>query len=221
VALSGDPRRPLGVMGGTFDPIHLGHLTVAEQTREALDLSAVLFVPAGDPVHKRDRTVTPAHHRLAMVELAVGDNPAFRVSRMELDRSGPSYAVDTMAELAARAELEEREPPVFILSVEALWGFPTWRDPRRILDLCQVAVVPRRGTPGPDRAWLAAQFPGQEERFRFLDGPHLGHSATDIRSRVMTGRSIRYLVPPAVAAYIDEHGLYLAANPIPATRSAL
>src|SRR4051812_45797032 len=112
-------------MGGTFDPIHLGHLTVAEQTREALDLASVVFVPAGDPPHKQDRAVTSAAQRLAMVELAVSGNPRFTVSRVELDRTGPSYAVDTLAELAARADAEGRERPVFILSVEALWGFPT------------------------------------------------------------------------------------------------
>lgn len=206
-------------MGGTFDPVHVGHLTVAEQTREALDLSTVLFVPASDPPHKRDRSVTSAAHRLAMVELAVSGNPRFRVSRIELDRPGASFAVDTMAELAARADAADRERPVFILSVEALWGFPTWREPRRILELCRVAVVPRRGTPAPDDPWLTQQFPGQEDRFVFLDGPHLGHSATDIRGRVAAGRSIRYLVPPAVEAYIGEHHLYRdgTADPSPST----
>ncbi len=208
---SGGLRRPVGVMGGTFDPIHLGHLTVAEQTRQELDLSSVLFVPNGDPPHKRGRAITSAAHRMAMVELAVSDNPAFRVSRIEVDRAGPSYAVDTLAELAARADAEGRARPVFILSVEALWGFPAWRDPRRILELCRVAVVPRRGTPAPDAAWLARELPGLEDRLLHLDGPHLGHSATDIRDRVAAGRSIRYLVLPAVESYIGEHQLYRAA----------
>jgi nicotinate-nucleotide adenylyltransferase len=204
-------------MGGTFDPIHHGHLAVAAQAREALDLEAVVFVPAGDPPHKRDRVVTPASHRVAMVELAVSGDPAFRVSRIELERDGPSYAVDTLTTMAAAAAAEGRPAPVFILSVEALWGFPTWREPARILERCRIAVVPRRGTPSPDRAWLTRSFPGQEDRFLFLDGPHLGHSATDIRERVAAGRSIRYLLPPAVAAYIGEHQLY---QPPPAARSA-
>jgi len=220
VDLSADAHGPLGVMGGTFDPIHYGHLTVAEQTRETLGLASVVFIPAGDPPHKRDRAVTGPRHRMAMVELAVSDNPGFSVSRVELDRAGPSYAVDTIAGLAARADAEGRQRPVFILSVEALWGFPTWREPARILELCRIAVVPRRGTPAPDRAWLTQNHPGQEDRFVFLDGPHLGHSATDIRERAMRGRSIRYLVPPAVAAYIGEHHLYQPAPPPePATRS--
>jgi nicotinate-nucleotide adenylyltransferase len=214
-------RRPLGVLGGTFDPVHLGHLTIAEQTREALDLAAVLFVVAADPPHKQGRAITPAAHRLAMVELAVAGNPGFRVSRTELDRPGPSYSVDTLEELAARADAEGRERPVFILSVEALLGFPTWRRPDRILELARIAVVPRAGTPLPDAAWFRAHFPGREDRFVPLDGPHLGHSATDIRARVATGRSIRYLLPPAVAAYIGEHQLYQPApTPQPLARSA-
>ncbi|MFN8619209.1 MAG: nicotinate-nucleotide adenylyltransferase [Chloroflexota bacterium] len=213
-------RRPLGVMGGTFDPIHLGHLAVAEQTREALDLDGVLFVVAADPPHKQGATISPAAHRLAMVELAIADNPWFRVSRMELDRPGPSWSVDTLAELAAQADAEGRERPVFILSVEALAGFPSWREPGRILDLARVAVVPRGGTPVPERAWLTERFPGREDRFVLLDGPRMGHAATDIRARVATGRSIRYLLPRAVAAYIGEHQLYQPApSPQPLARS--
>jgi nicotinate-nucleotide adenylyltransferase len=195
-------------MGGTFDPIHLGHLAVAEQTRETLGLARILFIPAGEPPHKRDRPVTDASHRVAMVELAVAGNPDFRVSRLEIERPGPSYAVDTVAVLAAAADLEGREPPVFILSVEALAALPAWREPHRLLELCRIAVVPRRGTLVPDRSWLEERFARQADRFLFLDGPHLGHSATDIRARRAAGRSIRYLVPRAVEAYIEEHALY-------------
>jgi nicotinate-nucleotide adenylyltransferase len=220
VELSAATRRPLGVMGGTFDPIHLGHLAVAEHTRELLDLAAVVFVVAADPPHKRDLAVSPAEHRLAMVELAIVGNPWFRVSRMELDRPGPSWSVDTLAELAARADAEGRERPVFILSAEALAGFPTWREPERILDLCRVAVVPRADVPPPSPARLRERFPGREDRFLLLDRPHQGHSSTDLRARVRAGRSIRYLVPAAVAAYIGEHHLYQpATTPEPLARS--
>lgn len=223
VELSAATRKPLGVLGGTFDPIHLGHLAVAEQTREALDLDAVLFMVAADPPHKQGRAISPAADRLAMVELAVAGNPWFRVSRLELDRPGPSWSVDTVAALAARADAEGRERPVLIISAEALEGFPTWREPERILGLCRVAVVPR-AVSTPDRAWIAARFPGREDRFVLLDGPRLGHAATDIRTRVAAGRSIRYLVPRAVEAYIGEHHLYRpdeepAPMPEPATRS--
>ena len=210
-------------MGGTFDPIHLGHLAVAEQARETLDLEAVLFMVAADPPHKQGQRISPAADRVAMVELAVAGNPGFRVSRFELDRPGPSWSVDTVTVLAARADVEGREPPVLIISAEALAGFPTWREPERILDRCRVAVVPRNTTT-PDPGWIAATFPGREDRFVLLDGPRLGHAATDIRARVAAGRSIRYLVPRAVEAYIRDHQLYRpdeepAPMPEPATRS--
>jgi nicotinate-nucleotide adenylyltransferase len=196
------------VLGGTFDPVHFAHLAIAEQTREALDLEVVLFVPAGIPPHKRDQLVTPPSHRVAMLEIAIAGNPRFRLSRLEVDRPGPSYAVDTLQELATRSQSEGRPEPVMILSAEALRGLNTWRDPDRVLEHCRVAVVPRRGygTPGPP--WLAEHFPGREARFTFLDGPDLGHSASDIRRRASEGRSIRYLVPAAVEAYIAEHTLY-------------
>jgi len=204
----GTPLRAWGVLGGTFDPVHFAHLAIAEQTREALDLETVLFVPAGIPPHKRDQLVTGTSHRVVMLELAIAGNPCFRLSRLEVDRPGPSYAVDTVAELAKRSRSEGRPEPVMILSAEALRGLNTWRDPERVLDLCRVAVVPRRGYPTPGPPWLAEHFPGREARFTFLDGPDLGHSASDIRRRASEGRSIRYLVPEAVESYIAEHALY-------------
>ena len=204
------PGRPWGVLGGTFDPIHDAHLAIAEQTWETLDLAGVLFVPAGMPPHKSDQIVTQANHRVAMVELAIAGNPHFRLGRFEVDRPGPSYAVETMQVLNHQARTEHREEPVFIMSVDALRELNTWHDPRRLLDMCRVAVVPRRGYHALGRAWLSEQFPSQERRFQFLDGPDLGHSASDIRRRVAAGKSIRYLVPPPVAAYIAEHGLYPA-----------
>jgi nicotinate-nucleotide adenylyltransferase len=203
------PGRPIGILGGTFDPIHLGHLAIAEQTREALDLAGVLFVPAASPPHKLDRDVSAAAHRLAMVERAIAGNPWFRASRIELDRPGPSYAVDTVRALAAEAAREGREEPVFIISVEALRELPTWRDPEGILAACRLAVVPRLGADAPGRAWLRERFPGLEERFILLAEPTLGHSASAIRERVATGRSIRYLVPDPVAAYIQAQRMYV------------
>ncbi len=199
-----------GILGGTFDPIHYAHLAVAEQTREALALAGVLFVPAGVPPHKRGLAISPAAAREAMVALAIADNPTFRLSRVEIERPGPSYSVETVERL-----LEGRTPAsdeggqyVFILSVEALADLQSWHEPRRLLELCRLAVVPRRGYPLPDKAWLARHFPGQEDRVLFLDGPDLGHSASDIRRRASAGRSIRYLVPTTVEAYIRDHGLY-------------
>jgi nicotinate-nucleotide adenylyltransferase len=141
-----------------------------------------------------------------MVELAIAGNDSFEVSRMELDRSGPSYSVDTLEALAVAGTPEGRL--VWILSVEALEGLPRWHRPERLLELARVAVVPRRGHPRPTDTWLASNFPGREDRFVFLDGPDLGHSASGIRARVAAGRSIRYLLPDAVAAYIRDHRLY-------------
>jgi nicotinate-nucleotide adenylyltransferase len=199
------PGGRLGIMGGTFDPIHVGHLAVAEEAREALRLDRVLFVPAGEPPHKPPGSVTAVTQRVAMVELAIADNPAFELSRVEVDRSGPSYTVDTVEQLArerAGAEL------VVILSVETFAELSTWHEADRLFAAARVAVVPREGYPAPDPAWLAAAFPGIEDRVDYLEGPRLGLSSTALRGRVAAGRSIRYLVPPAINAYIKDQQLY-------------
>ena len=193
----------VGVMGGTFDPIHVGHLAVAEEAREALGLEAVLFVPAGVPPHKSIGGVSSVEHRVGMVELAIADNPAFRLSRVEVDRAGPSWTVDTL-ELLRQAHPEL----VLILSAETLAGLPGWHDPARLFALAQVAIVPRPGHEPPDDAWLDRHFPGARSRVTRLDGPRLMLSSTAIRDRVAARRSIRYLVPDAVARYIGDHGLY-------------
>lgn len=210
-----------GILGGTFDPVHHAHLAIAEQTRETLGLEGVLFVPAAVPVHRPGRPITPVAHRIAMLERAIADNAAFRLSRIEADRPGPSYTVDTL-ELLHRDAREGRapfpapgqghpgsqDPFVFILSVEALAGFVTWREPQRILQLTRLAVVPRAGYPAIGPSWVAERLPGQEDRLTFLDAPELSHSASTIRRLAAEGRSVRYLVPDAVARYIAEHRPY-------------
>ena len=197
--------RNLGVMGGTFDPVHFGHLAVAEEAREVLDLERILFVPAGQPPHKPAGEVISVEHRLAMVELAIADNPAFELSRLEVDRPGPSYTVDTLEELAAGGDRL-----TVILSAETFAELPTWHEPERLFDAARVAVAPRWGYPAPDPDWLAATFPGRESRVSYLEGPRLGVSSTALRARVAAGRSIRYLVPAPVAAYIAANNLYVA-----------
>ena len=194
----------IGIIGGTFDPIHHGHLAIAEEAREALGLERVLFVPAATPPHKPGRPVTPAAHRLEMARLAVVRNPTFAVSDIEVARGGASYTVDTLASLAEDADAE----PWFILSAEALAGLPTWRQPSRILDLARMAVVPRGGYDALDHAWVRSAFPGREDRFRFLPGPLLPISGSVVRRRAAAGRSVRYLVPDAVADYIAANALY-------------
>ena len=199
----------LGILGGTFDPIHVGHLAIAEEAREALGLERVLFVPAALPPHKADREISSPTHRLAMVELAIAGNPAFVASRIELERAGPSYTFETPERLSDLATADGREPDLtFILSVEAFRALPTWRRPERILELARLAVVPRDGYPDASRALLAEHFPGREDRAVFLSGPRLHLSGSELRERAAHGRSLRYLVPDAVATYIGDHSLY-------------
>jgi nicotinate-nucleotide adenylyltransferase len=194
----------VGILGGTFDPVHLGHLAIAEEARESLGLERVLFVPSAAPPHKPGQPVTPARHRLAMVELAVAGNPSFDVGRLEIERGGDSYTIDTLRSLRAGGIAE----PWFILSAEALAAFPSWREPDGILELCRLAVVPRAGYATLDRDWVSRRFAGREDRFRFIAGPLLPISGSVVRRRAAAGRSVRYLVPDAVARYVVDHRLY-------------
>lgn len=193
-----------GILGGIFDPIHFGHLAIAEQTREALALSKVVFIPAGQPVH-RDAPAEAAEHRVRMIELAIADNACFEVSRIEVDADRPSYTVDTLEQLGADQPGIEF---VLIVSAEAGSYLPTWSRPQRLLELARVAVVPRIGYADLPREWLEHHFRGQVDRFTFVQTTRMGHSSSAIRARVATGRSIRYLVPAAVENYIGEHNLY-------------
>ena len=203
----GEPRA-FGILGGTFDPVHLGHLALAREALRELDLEHVRFVPNADPPHKQDQVVTPSLHREAMVALAIAPEPDFRLDRIELERPGPSYAVDTVAELAERSRAQGRPEPWFVMSAEVLDGFDSWRQPERILELCRVVVAPRPGAAPLDASWVAEHFPGCESRFAFLPGPELDIASTSIRERLATGGSIEQLVPRAVLRYITEQGLY-------------
>ena len=142
----------LGILGGTFDPIHYAHLVIAEECRVRLGLAGVIFIPAGEPPHKRRQSVTPAADRLAMVELAIASNPAFRVSRVEIDRPGPSYSVDTIA--ALQAELGPEAELYFIVGQDAMADILTWHEPRRLLALCRLVAIHRPGVREPDMAAL-------------------------------------------------------------------
>ena len=203
------PRSRIGILGGTFDPVHLGHLAIAEATRTALELERVLFLPAGTPPHKQGEVDTPAANRVAMVELAIAGHPGFEVSRVDVDRPGPSYTADSVERIAATERVAGREPDLFlIISVESLAELPDWHEPTRLLATSRIAVVPRPGHPRPDPAWIEASFPGQADRIVTIDGPRLAISSTDIRERIATGRTVRQLLPAAVARYIVDHGLY-------------
>jgi nicotinate-nucleotide adenylyltransferase len=194
----------LGVLGGTFDPAHTGHLVLAEQAREQLRLDHVLWVPAGDPWRKAGEPVSAAEDRLAMVRLAIEGNDAFEVSTTELDRPGPTYTLDTLRQLRGEYAAEEL---VFLMGLDALWDLPNWHRPTELIRLALLGVA-RRGDEQPRLAELERQLPGLEERVRWVEMPRLDISGTELRRRAAEGQSVRYLVPAAVADYIDEHHLY-------------
>ena len=199
----------LGVLGGTFDPIHFAHLALAQEAAESLGLERVLFVPAGSPPHKPGIEISPGADRLAMVELAIAGNDRFAASRLELDRNGPSYSVDTLEALLASRRADGRVgETTLILSADAFLGLMSWHAPRRVLELARLAVAPRDGYPAAGPEFLATHLPDLAGRAVFLDGPRIRLSASELRERAAAGRSLRYLVPDAVAAYIDDHGLY-------------
>ena len=197
----------LGVLGGTFDPIHNGHLAVAREVKDRLDLTEVLFVPAGRPWLKTDTPVSPAEHRVAMVQTAIAGNAHYGLSTVEIEREGPSYTLDTLAELWRR--LGSGDELYFIVGWDKLSELPRWHAPERIIRLCQLVAAPRPGVARPDLAALEGTIPGLSQRVVLLDGPEVDISASDIRQRVAQGLSIDGLVPPAVQRYIREHGLYL------------
>lgn len=202
----------LGVMGGTFDPIHVGHLIAAECAREALALDEVLFVPAGDPPHKENSQVTPAEHRYTMTLLATVTNPRFAVSRIELDRRGKSFTVDTIE--ALKAQLPAETEVYFILGSDSMADVPKWHRPERLLSLCHFIVV---GRPGWDRSAVEASlgplYEPHRERIHPIDIPEVAVSSSEIRARVRAGRSIRYLTPDLVVQYIEERSLYKGGPP--------
>ena len=194
----------IGVLGGTFDPIHIGHLVVAEEARIKLGLSEVLFVPAGQPSLKRDRDITPALHRVEMVRRAIADNPYFRLSTLEVDRPGPSYTVDTLTLL--QGQLTGESSLFFILGRDTLAELPLWKEPQKVVQLCRLVVPPRLGS--RDLRHLEEAIPGLLERVIQLDMPVIGISSSEIRQRIARGLPIRYLVPPAVEQYVTEQRIY-------------
>lgn len=211
----------VGIFGGTFDPVHLGHLRAAEDVREALDLAEIRFVPAAAPPHKNAGAVTAPGERVRLLELAIAGVPGFRVWSIELERSGPSYSIDTIR--ALRGELGAASRIVFVLGRDAFAEFHTWKEYAAIFSLCDVAVITRPPALGD---LSLADFP-VATRGAFCYDPasgafhhESGHrviplsvvpldiSATDIRSRLARGRSVRFLVPPAVEAYLAAGSLY-------------
>ena len=197
----------IGILGGTFDPIHNGHIRVAEETKKQLALDKVMFVLAGQPWMKADRAVSPAGHRVEMVRLAIAGRPDFELSLSEVNRPGSTYTVETISDL--RAQFGEKTELFFIVGWDGLLHLPRWKDTSRLVKLCRIVAVPRPGYVMPDLMKLERQIPGLSESLILLDKPEIDISATEIRKRVAEGLSIYGLVPAPVERYIKEHNLYI------------
>jgi nicotinate-nucleotide adenylyltransferase len=193
----------LGLLGGTFDPVHAGHLMIAEAARHKLSLDQVVFIPAGDPPHKGD-VMAEAEHRYAMVLLATAGNEAFAVSRRELERPGPSYSLTTIREY--RSEVGTQGELFFVAGADTVMEIQTWHRWRDVLGECRFAGVSR---PGFDTAAMLASLPPElRRRVEFVSAPAFDLSSTEIRERIQRGEPVRYMVPEAVDIYIRKHHLY-------------
>lgn len=195
----------LGILGGTFDPIHVGHLILAEEARYLLRLDQVLLAPAADPPHKRDQGKSPAEHRVRMVELAIADNPHLALSRVDVDRPGPHYTLDMM-----RLLRDQVGPDVdlnFLMGLDSLADLPTWHRPVELMEQCNLVALSR---PGAEFDWDALEraLPGVRSRVIVLPMPLLQISGSDLRARAQEGRPLRYQVLPQVEHYIHQQQLY-------------
>lgn len=196
----------LGIFGGTFDPIHNGHLVIAEHVRVTMGLERVLFIPAGHPWFKANRPVTEARHRLEMVKLAVAPNPKFEVSDIEVRREGPTYTIDTLTEL--RETMGEAVEFFVILGTDALNELHRWRAPGEVLDMATIIGVARPEADAVDREALESIRSGASEEIVLVDGPRVDISAVSVRQRMVDGLQVDGLIPQVVHSYIERHGLY-------------
>jgi nicotinate-nucleotide adenylyltransferase len=194
----------IGILGGTFDPIHYGHLIIAEAAIDQLGLDRIEFLPANDPPHKPEGSVSPARHRAAMVQTAIDPVDYFELNCIEMERAGPSYTVDSLEQLV-------RERPQdsfwFIIGGDSLRDLPSWRSPERILELASLAVINRPGAIY-DLAGLEGLVPGLRQRIALVEAPLIDLSATLLRRRFAAGGSIRFQTPDSVIAYMTANGLY-------------
>ncbi len=198
----------LGIFGGTFDPVHYGHLLLAESCREQCRLDEVFFLPTAEPPHKQEKQTAPPANRVEMLELAIGGHPQFSVCLFETNRGGVNYTVDTLAHLQAEDPAREL---FFLMGADSLADLPTWREPGKICQLATLVIIARSGAPQPDLGVLASFASAAriaQIRRHLVEMPEIGLSASDLRRRVAEGRSIRYRTPRAVEMYIEAHGLY-------------
>lgn len=202
---SSSEHRRIGVYGGTFDPVHAGHLLLAECCREALQLDTVLLLPAGNPPHKSDSQIAPASHRLEMLKLAVSGCPEFQIDERELKRNGPSYTVLTLQEIS---EERPKAELFFLMGADSLRDIPGWQDPHEIISLATVVAVNRPGIPMPAPEQITEWAGNLSSSIQVIEIPGSDLSSSDLRSRVAKGRSIRFMTPRAVEVYIAQHELY-------------
>jgi nicotinate-nucleotide adenylyltransferase len=198
------PRNGIGVLGSAFNPPHLGHLALAQEALWQLDLDEVVLMPTGEAPHKRILDDPGREPRLAMTRLAAADDTRFGVSSLEVERDGPSYTYETL-------ELLARERPdnelVFVMGADAAVGLESWRHPERVVELARLAVARRAGVSDAD-VGAALRSLGAERRATMLEMPQFGVSSSSVRERAAAGRPLRYLVPEAVARFVEEKGIY-------------
>jgi nicotinate-nucleotide adenylyltransferase len=195
----------IGILGGTFDPPHVGHLWLATLAADGLGLDRVLFMPASQPPHKHRRGMSAAADRMLMTRLAIASDPLFELCPIEMERPGPSYTVDSVAQLR---DMYPGSQLFLLMAADSLSQIDTWREPDRLLSLVEWVVGPRPGSPLPASATLRERFGADASRIHVLDGPSLDVSASEIRRRVAAGQAIRYLVPVAVEELIVRRNLY-------------
>lgn len=205
--MKGDGRRRIGVMGGTFDPIHHGHLVAASEVQSWFDLDEVIFAPTGEPWQKADRDVSPAEDRYLMTVIATAANPRFAVSRVDIDRDGPTYTIDTLRDLA---ELHPDADLYFITGADAMAALLTWRDHEELFKLANFVGCTRPGHE-MDESTLAGL---PKDRITLVEIPALAISSTDCRERVVRDEPVWYLVPDGVVQYIGKHRLYAKPEPV-------
>lgn len=199
----------IGIFGGTFDPIHIGHLILVEEAWFQLKLDRVYLVPAGDPPHKRDQRLSPVHHRIKMTELATADSDYIRVSRIDADRPGPHYTSDMVR--LVRQRVHKGVEVFFLMGMDSLRDLPNWHEAQWLVENCRLVALSRHDVE-IDWDYLNTALPGIQERVIILDMPELEIASHTIRQRCRTGQPIRYQVPRLVEEYIRQHGLYGASN---------
>lgn len=195
----------VGLFGGTFDPPHVGHLILASEAKSQLDLTRILWTVTPDPPHKQDQSITALEHRLAMVKLAIEDDPSFELSEIELNRPGPHYTIDTIKILAKQNPEAEIVP---IIGGDSLNDLPTWHQPQEILYAAHWVGVMRRPGEKTNLEALERELPGVSSKVHYVDAPLLEIASREIRERAATGKPFRYYLPESVYEYIEKHHLY-------------